>query len=60
MPSDEQTGPLTGEHLLDAVTDAIVALHVRYHGRIPATAESHLLDDDLLACTLGGIYTDVE
>ena len=60
MPSDDGTGPLTGEHMLDAVTDAMVALHLRYHGRVPATAATHLLDGDLLACTLGGIYTDVE
>ena len=60
MPSDDQTDLVTGEDMLDAVTDAMVALHLRYHGRIPATAETHLLDEDLLACTLGGIYTDVE
>ena len=60
MPSDDQTDLLTGEHMLAAVTDAMVALHLRYHGRVPASAETHLLDGDLLACTLGGIYTDVE
>ena len=51
---------LSGEALLEAITDAMVALHLRYHGRVPATAETHLLGDDLLACKLGGIYTDVE
>lgn len=60
MSSDDRTGPLSGKPLLDAVTDAMVALHLRYHGRIPATAVTHLLGDDLLACMLGGIYTDVE
>ena len=39
---------------LDAVTDAMVALHLRYHGRTPATARSFLLDRDMLACVLGG------
>ena len=60
MPSDDQTDLLTGEDMLAAVTDAMVALHLRYHGRVPASAETHLLGGDLLACTLGGIYTDVE
>ena len=52
--------PLTGDALLSAVTDAMVALHERYHHRRPATAKSMLLGDDLLACVLGGVYTDVE
>lgn len=51
---------LTGESLLDAVTEAMVALHKRYHHREPVTAKSLLLGDDLLACVLGGVYTDVE
>jgi uncharacterized protein YbcI len=58
-PAD-QIAALTGEPLLEAVTDAMVSLHLRYHGRVPATAETHLLNDDLLACKLGGIYTNVE
>ena len=60
MPSDEPPGPLDGDALLAAVTDAMVALHLRYYGRVPATAKTHLLGGDLLACVLGGIYTDVE
>jgi uncharacterized protein YbcI len=60
LSSGEHSGPLAGEPLLEAVTDAMVALHLRYHGRIPATAETQLLGGELLACTLGGIYTDVE
>ena len=60
MSSNDTTGPLSGKPLLDAITDGLVALHLRYHGRTPATAVTHLLDDDLLACMLGGIYTDVE
>ena len=60
MPSAEPLGPLAGDALLDAVTDAIVALHLRYYNRVPATAKTQLLGDDLLACVLGGIYTDVE
>jgi hypothetical protein len=46
--------------LLVAVTDAMVALHKRYHHREPVTAKTSMLGDDLLACVLGGVYTDVE
>ena len=60
MSSADDITALSGESLLVAVTDAMVSLHLRYHGRAPATAETHLLDGDLLACKLGGIYTDVE
>jgi uncharacterized protein YbcI len=52
--------PLTGAALLAAVTEAMVALHRRYHHRAPVTAKTLLLGDDLLACVLGGVYTDVE
>jgi uncharacterized protein YbcI len=52
--------PLTGDELLDAVTDAMVQLHRRYHHRAPVTAKTLLLGDDLLACVMGGVYTDVE
>jgi uncharacterized protein YbcI len=60
LPTPEPTGPLSGDALLDAVTDAIVALHLRYYNRIPASAKTQLLGGDLLACVLGGVYTDVE
>src|SRR5579864_9548715 len=52
--------PLTGDALLAAVTDEMVALHQQYHQREPATAKTRLLGDDLIACVLGGVYTDVE
>ena len=52
--------PLTGDALLVAVTDAMVALHERYHHRAPVTAKSQMLGYDLIACVLGGVYTDVE
>ena len=60
MSSTDQIPPLTGQDLLDAITDSMVALHLRYHGRVPLTAETHLLGGDLVACKLGGIYTHVE
>ena len=52
--------PLVGDELLVAVTDAMVVLHKRYHHRKPVTAKTQMLGDDLLACVLGGVYTDVE
>jgi uncharacterized protein YbcI len=52
--------PLSGNALLVAVTGAMVKLHERYHHRTPVTAKTQMLGDDLLACVLGGVYTDVE
>jgi uncharacterized protein YbcI len=52
--------PLSGDEMLEAVTQAMVALHERYHHRKPVTARTRLLGDDLLICVLGGVYTDVE
>ena len=53
-------GPLTGDALLEAVTEAMASMHERYYHRRPATARTRLLGDDLLVCVLGGVYTDVE
>jgi uncharacterized protein YbcI len=52
--------PLSGDALLAAVTDAMVEMHERYHHRAPVTAKSLMLGSDLIACVLGGVYTDVE
>ena len=46
--------------VLELVTEAMIALHERYHHRKPLTARTRLLGDDLLVCVLGGVYTDVE
>jgi uncharacterized protein YbcI len=54
------TPPLHGEELLSAVTGSMVALHQRYHHRAPVSAKTQMLGDDLLACVMGGVYTDVE
>jgi uncharacterized protein YbcI len=51
---------LTGDALLDAVTEVMVGFHEHYHHRKPVTAKTVLLGDDLIACVLGGVYTDVE
>ena len=58
MPATE--APLDGDLLLAAVTDEMVALHRRYHHRAPVTAKTLMLGEDLLACVMGGVYTDVE
>jgi uncharacterized protein YbcI len=58
--ADLTQGPRIGDDELDAVTDAMVALHERYHGRRPVTARTQMLGDDMLACVLGDVYTDVE
>jgi uncharacterized protein YbcI len=52
--------PLSGDALLLAVTEAMVALHERYYHRKPVSAKTQMLGDDLLACVLGGVYTEVE
>jgi uncharacterized protein YbcI len=54
------TSPFSGDALLTALTAEMVALHERYHHRAPVSAKSLLMGEDLLACVLGGIYTDVE
>ena len=51
---------LTGDELLEAVTESMVGLHERYYHRPPATARTQLMNDELLACVMGGVYTDVE
>jgi hypothetical protein len=49
---------LTGDVLLAAVTDAMVALHERHHHRAPVTAKTSMIGDDLLVCMLGGVYIE--
>jgi uncharacterized protein YbcI len=52
--------PLIGDELLSAVTSKMVMFHERYHHRVPATAKTVLLGDEVLVTVLGGIYSDVE
>ena len=58
--ADQRDGPQVTEGMLEAVNEAMVALHARYHGRRPATARTQMMGDDMLACLLGDVYTDVE
>ena len=59
MAEPAKPPPVTEEVLL-AVNDAMVALHARYRGRSPTSARTRMLGDDMLACMLGDVYTDVE
>jgi uncharacterized protein YbcI len=52
--------PSLSDDTLQAVTDAMLALHERYYHRTPVTSRTRMLGDDLLVCVLGGVYTDVE
>ena len=52
--------PPVRDAMLRAVTEAMVELHERYHGRRPLTARSQMMGDDMLACLLGDMYTDIE
>ncbi|HET7418226.1 MAG TPA: Na-translocating system protein MpsC family protein [Solirubrobacterales bacterium] len=58
MPAPDP--PFEGDELLTAVTDSMVALHERYYHRAPVSAKTQMLGEDLLACVMGGVYTEVE
>jgi uncharacterized protein YbcI len=52
--------PLADQALLDAVTSTMVDIHERYYHRPPGSAKSRFMGEDLIACVLGNVYTDVE
>jgi uncharacterized protein YbcI len=58
--ADPNKPSIVGDDALEAVNAAMVALHERYHGRKPASARTQMIGDDMLACLLGDVYTDVE
>ena len=58
--ADPAAGTEVGDEALVAITEAMVALHERYHGRKPSTARTQMLGDDMVACLLGEVYTDIE
>ena len=58
--TDPAGGIQPSEAELAAVTEELVALHERYHGRKPASARTQNMGDDMIACLLGDIYTNVE
>lgn len=51
---------LVGDELLAAVSASMTTLHERYYGRVPTSTKSQMMGEDLLACVLGGVYTEVE
>lgn len=51
------TAALTGDALLDAVSESMGAIHERYHHRRPATVKTQLMEGELLACVMGGVYS---
>lgn len=53
-------GPLSGDRLLAAVTRSMTDLHERYHGRRPVSVQTQLMEDELLVCVMGDVYTEVE
>lgn len=58
MPASQD--PPIHPDVLQAVNDELAALHHHYYHREPVTARTQMLGDDLLACVMGGIYTEVE
>lgn len=52
--------PPIGEEQLASVSEALSEMHERYHGRRPASTHSQMMGDDMLACLMGDVYTDVE
>ena len=58
--ADQSDGSTVSDGVLEAVNEAMVALHQRYHGRRPVSARTQMMGEDLLACMLGDVYTDVE
>ena len=52
--------PLSGDALLAAVSESMVALHERYQNRKPVTVKTQLMGDEMLACVMHGVYTEVE
>jgi uncharacterized protein YbcI len=52
--------PSIGDEQLASVSDVLGAMHERYHGRRPASTHSQMMGDDMLACLMGEVYTDVE
>ena len=52
--------PLHGDELLTAMAEAMSSVHERYYHRPPGSSQCRFMGDDLLACVLGGVYTEVE
>ena len=58
--ADPNDGASVTDAQLEAVTEALVGLHEHYHGRKPGTARTTLMGEDMVACLLGDVYTNIE
>ena len=52
--------PLTGDVLLEAVSESMAVFHERYYHRRPGWVTTRLMSNELLACVMGDVDTDVE
>ena len=52
--------PLTGDALLEAVSESMAVFHERYYHRRPVSVTTRLMSNELLVCVMGGVHTDVE
>jgi uncharacterized protein YbcI len=52
--------PPIGDEQLASVSEALGSMHERYHGRRPASTHTQMMGDDMLACLMGDVYTNVE
>ena len=48
---DPDSSPIDDD-VLEAVNEAMVALHERYHGRRPKSARTRMMGEDLIACVV--------
>ncbi len=59
QPSDT-TGPLSGGHLLAAISTSIVAILREHYGRGPMKAKTYVLDDIIVVVMRGSGFTALE
>ena len=58
--ADPESDASVSDDVLEAVTEAMIALHARYHGRAPVSARTRMMGDGMLAVMLGDPYTDAD
>jgi uncharacterized protein YbcI len=58
--ADRQPAPLTGGHLLAAISNGIVAMLREHYGRGPMKAKTYALDDIIVVVLRGSGFTALE
>jgi uncharacterized protein YbcI len=58
--SDDIAGPLSGGHLLAAISTSIVAILREHYGRGPMKAKTYVLDDIIVVVMRGSGFTALE